>query len=71
MTISSLPPALAVAPKTTAPAVPTRAADGDYKVKNANSVATKDADGDYRPRSAAASASHGVQAALINLRLGG
>jgi hypothetical protein len=55
------------------PAVPARAADGDYKARNAQSAATKDSDSDYKPRTsyAAAQSSSAVQAALSSLKAGG
>ena len=48
-----------------------KAADGDYKVRNANTSQVKDADGDYKLASAAAKSASGVQAALTSLKLGG
>ena len=50
-----------------------RAADGDYKVRNAHTTQTKDSDGDYRPlaSSAAAQSSSAVQAKLTTLKAGG
>jgi hypothetical protein len=54
-------------------AVKARAADGDYKTKNAQSMPTKDGDGDYKARtsSAAAQSSSAVQTALASLKAGG
>ncbi len=51
----------------------TRAADGDYKVRNASTTQVKDSDGDYAslPKSPAATSSSAVQAALTNLKPGG
>lgn len=51
----------------------TRAADGDYKVRNSSTSQVKDADGDYAslPKSPAATSSSAVQAALTNLKPGG
>jgi hypothetical protein len=54
-------------------AVKARAADGDYKTRNAQSIPTKDGDGDYKSRtsSAAAQSSSAVQTALTSLKAGG
>lgn len=57
----------------TAPAKVQRAADGDYKVANAQSSQVKDKDGDYKPASASAAgqSSGKVQSALSILKVGG
>ncbi len=69
-------PAAASAPAATtapAPAKVQRAADGDYKVANAQSSQVKDKDGDYKPLAAspAAQSSGKVQSALSILKVGG
>lgn len=55
------------------PAKVQRAADGDYKVANAQSSQVKDKDGDYKPAGASAPAqsSGKVQSALSLLKVGG
>ena len=70
MSISPLPSA-----PTAAPAKVQRAADGDFKVANAQSSQVKDKDGDYKALAAAGStpakSSGAVQASLGGLKIGG
>ncbi len=69
--VSSAPPP----PVNASPASYAKAADGDYKAKNALSVQTKDGDGDFKPMAAAspaaAQSSSAVQSALPSLKKGG
>ena len=71
-TASSPPSGAAPATKTTAVA---RAADGDDKVRSAQTSQVKDSDGDYKSLAAAkpatAQSSSAVQAALTSLKKGG
>jgi hypothetical protein len=73
MSVSAVPAAPSYAPSVPSPASAARAADGDYKVRNAHSAQIKDSDGDYRPltSSAAAQSSSAVQVSLTSLKAGG
>jgi hypothetical protein len=66
-------PAHAPASSPTATAATARSADGDYKVRSAQTSQIKDADGDYKPltSSAAAQSSPSVQASVTSLKKGG
>ena len=69
-----LPPS-APAAVTTKTAIVARAADGDYKVRSAQTSQVKDSDGDFKALAAAKApstqSSSGVQSALASLKKGG
>ncbi len=70
--VSATQVSAATQPVRSAP-VGSRAADGDYKVRSANTSSSKDSDGDYKSLAASAvtKSSSGVQAALSGLKAGG